>query len=340
MKILHLSFHKGCQNDIQYICYKLNYDLEFMKFTDGYTTDNNNDIYNITHQKAIDAWNNYKDYYNKFDIIITSDTAPISRVFLQNGWNKDNNKKLIIWICNRFDYSHGFSSEFPDNEYYDLFRIAINSKNVYIIGYTPIEIFYANNIRNVLLNDIVIKPIGNNINYCNNYNQLINYIQPINSLFIIPYHNENIMMNLEETLNNYNIPCYKSNTNKYDGAIDLLKYKGVIHIPYAWSNLALFEGIQLGIIYFIPDFNFLMQIKKNKNFWFQDYYLIEKYNCHNLCEWYAEEHSNIFIYFSSWEDLQYKFNNIDIDKQKSIIKEFAIKHENKYLDMWDKIIRN
>ena len=82
MKVLHISFHHGCQNDIEYISERLGFELEFMKFTDGVT--NNNELYNITRERAQNSWDNYKDYYNKFDCIITSDTAPISRVFLQN----------------------------------------------------------------------------------------------------------------------------------------------------------------------------------------------------------------------------------------------------------------
>ena len=37
---------------------------------------------------------------------------------------------------------------------------------------------------------------------------------------------------------------------RYNGPKDLAEFFGVIHIPYAWSNLALFEAIQLGIIFF------------------------------------------------------------------------------------------
>ena len=59
-----------------------------------------NAVYNIGHQRAETVWNRHKDYFDKFDVIVTSDTAPLSRIFLQNGWRKP----LIIWVCNRFDY--------------------------------------------------------------------------------------------------------------------------------------------------------------------------------------------------------------------------------------------
>ena len=46
------------------------------------------------------SWVNSVVDFGKFDVIVTSDTAPLSRIFLQNNWKKP----LIIWICNRFDY--------------------------------------------------------------------------------------------------------------------------------------------------------------------------------------------------------------------------------------------
>ena len=117
LKVLHISFHHGCQNDLEYIAQQLKFDLEFMTYSDDSVK--GSDIYNITHDRALNNWNKNKDYYNSFDIIITSDTVPLSRIFLQNNFKK----KLIIWICNRFDYAHQPDAKkigFPDKEYFDL----------------------------------------------------------------------------------------------------------------------------------------------------------------------------------------------------------------------------
>ena len=40
MKVLHISFHKGCQNDIQYVAKKLGIDLTFMEYDDGISKGN------------------------------------------------------------------------------------------------------------------------------------------------------------------------------------------------------------------------------------------------------------------------------------------------------------
>ena len=41
------------------------------RFVSHLASNLNNEIYNITHERAEIAWKNYKDFYNKFDCIIT-----------------------------------------------------------------------------------------------------------------------------------------------------------------------------------------------------------------------------------------------------------------------------
>jgi hypothetical protein len=318
LKVLHISFHKGCQNDIEYISKKLNFELTFMECGPEISIDG--DIYNITHEKALISWNNHKDYYNSFDIIITSDTAPISRIFLQNNFKK----KLIIWICNRFDYAHKH-----DKEYYDLINDVKNRQNVIIIGYTPFENYYANNIKNLSIGDICIKPIGQIGEVYKNYTPTV--VDNKENTFIIgPYHNDNLMMNLREQVESLGIKVFNG---RYNGPKDLAEFAGVIHIPYAWSNLALFEGIQLGIIYVIPSLNFFRKLSKCKNFWFQDFYAFDKVE---LSEWYCEKNKEVFIYFDSWDDLKNKIETLDLIEHKKLLKNFGIKHEKEMLEEWNK----
>ena len=73
------------KNNIEYISKKLN--LEFVSQIDDNLKGRY--IYNIGDEKALNNWNKNKDYYNRFYIIITSDTAPISRVILQNNYQKN-----------------------------------------------------------------------------------------------------------------------------------------------------------------------------------------------------------------------------------------------------------
>jgi hypothetical protein len=335
LKVLHISFHKGCQNDLEYISKKLNFELEFISYTDE--TVNGCDIYNITHDRALNNWNKNKDYYNSFDIIITSDTAPLSRIFLQNNFKK----KLIIWICNRFDYAHQPDAEkigFPDQEYYDLINDIKNRENVSIIGYTPFENYYANHIRKLDIGNECIKPIGQISDVYSTYTSTT--VENKKSTFIIgPYHNDNLMIDLKSKVESLGIEVFNG---RYNGPKDLAEFAGVIHIPYAWSNLALFEAIQLGIVMFIPSLNFLKHfihsnidgLKKDNFFWSPP--LIE--DVLHLSEWYCEDLKNAFVYFDSWDDLNKKIKTLNFNKQKSILKKIGKKHEVETLKKWKKYI--
>jgi len=332
LKVLHISFHKGCQNDIEYIAKKLNFELTFMEYDDDISI--GLDKYNVTHEKATSSWNKHKDYYNSFDIIITSDTAPISRIFLQNNFEK----KLIIWICNRFDYANQPAINFPDKEYYDLINDAKNRPNVHIIGYTPFENYYANVIRKLSIGNECIKPIGKIGDVYNNY--VSTQVEDKENTFIIgPYHNDNLMMDLKSKVISLGIKVYNG---RYDGPKDLAEFAGVIHIPYAWSNLALLEAIQSEIIFFIPSLKFLKYFihtnidgeKKDSFFWSPPLEEDVLY----LSEWYCEDFKDALIYFDSWDDLKYKINTVNFNNHKELLKKIGDKHENNILDKWKKIL--
>ena len=336
LKVLHISFHKGCQNDIEYLSKKLNFNLTFMEYDDN-NLSKGLDKYNVTHEKALASWNKHKDYYNSFDIIITSDTSPISRIFLQNNFQK----KLIIWICNRFDYANQPEAEqvgFPDKEYYDLINNVKNRPNVSIIGYTPFENYYANHIRKLDIGNECIKPIGQIGDVYRTYTST--QVEDKENTFIIgPYHNDNLMMDLKSKVQSLDIKIFNG---RYNGPKDLAEFAGVIHIPYAWSNLALFEAMQLGILFFIPSITFLKHfihsnidgLKKDSFFWSPPL----KEDVLHLSEWYCENFEDIFIYFDSWEDLKKKIKTLDFNKQKNKLKQTGKKHEIETLEKWKKYI--
>ena len=88
LKILHLSFHRGCVGEIQGIGKALSLDITSCslidkprEWLDGKSS--GNAMYNIGHERANAIWNKHREFFDSFDVIITSDTAPLSRVFLQ-----------------------------------------------------------------------------------------------------------------------------------------------------------------------------------------------------------------------------------------------------------------
>jgi hypothetical protein len=294
------------------------------------------DKYNVTHTKAEYQWNKHKDYYNSFDVIITSDTAPISRIFLQNNYQN----KLIIWICNRFDYVHGRPTHmFPDYEYYHLINDAAHRPNVHIVGYTAFENYYANHIRGLSIGNKVIKPIGKIGALYADY--ISTTVDDKSKTYIIgPYHNDNNMMNLREKVESLGIRVYNG---RYDGPKDLAEFAGMIHIPYAWSNLALFETIQMEVPYFIPSLSFIKDLATHQcgtrgNFFWSPPLLIDMLH---LSEWYCDELRDVLIYFDSWDDLQHKISSFDSEACKAHrkkLREFGDLHEAKMLQLWREIL--
>ena len=336
LKILHLGFHKGLENELYSVADELKVDLVFKRFQDGVSK--GSAIYSVGHDKAVKAWEIFKDYYMKFDIIITSDTAPISRVFLQNNWDNYPNKKLIIWVCNRFDYFDRASKDclFPDREYFDLIRSINSRKNVHIMGYTKFENYYAKYMKRVNFGNDITRPIGmlskKVWNYKSQPDREINDKKIKNMFFVPSYHNDTIFMNLSAQLDRLEISNY---TGRYNGPLELRDFKGVIHIPYAWSNLALFEAFQLGIIYFIPSKKLIETFaRKGKFFWSPPLDI----KLFHLSEWYDPRHEDLFIFFDSWSDLKKKVEITNYEEQRKKILEFGKKHKKETLSKWKKLL--
>uniref|UniRef100_A0A6C0DJM7 Methyltransferase FkbM domain-containing protein n=1 Tax=viral metagenome TaxID=1070528 RepID=A0A6C0DJM7_9ZZZZ len=332
MRLLHITFHKGCESEIEYILKKLGHELEVFYFDDGETT--GSDLYKINHSRAQKCWDNYKDYFNTFDGIITSDTCPTSRPFLQNNWSK----LLIIWVCNRFDYN--IDNEYNDPEYYQLIRDIPNRKNVFIFGNTAIENIYSMAVRNVDIGDFVIKPSGKNLLSEDKYQT---YENNSDLFYVPPYHNETNLMNLSEKLTSIGI---QNKCERFPNHIsDLLCYKGVINIPYAWSTIVFFERLQLGLVTFIPTVRFLNELfeKGAPNGWFQPPFkdnlpYESKNEMLSLSEWYCDVHKELFVFFDSWQDLKEKVNTTDYKEKTKTILEFAKTHHDIMLSRWNSVI--
>ena len=226
-------------------------------FFDGVTK--GNALYNVGHDRAERIWKLHKATFEKFDLVITSDTAPLSRIFLQN----DFKKPLIIWICNRFDYSDQASLDchFPDPEFYQLFNGASKKKNVKVIAYNVFEHEYARR-QGIDTGNLTITPCSPRMKVVPSASAIPSTINKGKTFFLTHYTNDSFF---KQTCQALEIPLYQGS---YNGAADLIGFKAIIHFPYAWSNLAFFENISLGIPYLIPSISFLKTLLKNEQYWF------------------------------------------------------------------------
>jgi hypothetical protein len=331
MKILHLGFHKGCIDDIAEVAQELSLDitpwyiLADRQDLDGRTT--GDCVYNMTHERAQRVWERHKDYFNQFDVIMTSDTAPLARIFLQNNnWKKP----LIIWICNRFDYADyaTLDGAFPDQEFYDLFRNAAHNKNVKIISYTPYEHYYARK-RGVELGTFTIRPIGvKEKPITKDFKSGIPaHVNKQETLFLYPRLEPQHVSYVQHECAATNIKIYHG---VYNGPEDLKQFKGVLYFPYAWSNLALFENLQRGIVHFVPTERFVVeQVRRDsrrmKHFTLTDFH---------LCDWYCAEYRDLFVYFDSWQDLKHKIASTNYQALSAKVREKGRQHKADMMQRW------
>ncbi len=331
LKVLHIGFHKGCVQELNYVAEQLNFDLTNWFVSDiseeEYGVPKGNNRYNVSHTMAAKIWDKNQDFFKSFDLIITSDTAPLSRIFLQNNFPKP----LIIWVCNRFDYYDGQSlrEPFPDCEYYNLIASIPKRPNVRIVSYTPFEHLYAKKHRKISFGDTTIKPIGYSWQDSQFQSSIPASIDKSNSFFVPNYHNDAI---LPKNLEKLGISYYKG---RYAGPRDLKDFKGIIHIPYAWSNLALFENWSNGIVYFIPTKRFLLKLRETTDFFWSPPFDIELLT---YSEWYLPTHANLFVYFDSWEDLRSKIDSANYSSMQHTIKDFLTSHKIKMLEEWSSVI--
>lgn len=331
LKVLHLSFHSGCINDFEGVAQELDLDVTSWQITRNVAEfdpeTKGNAIYNMGHDRAARIFNRHREYFESFDVILTSDTAPLSRIFLQNGWTKP----LIIWICNRFDYHDGASldCDFPDREYYDLFKAATYMPNVRIAAYNDFERFYCQT-KGIDIGPLNLKPSIAKIPECT-ASSIPGVIDKSQTFFLPPYHNETKFMNLVKKCKELKIQAYNG---RYNGPDDLKGFKGIIHLPYAWSNLALFENMYLGIPYFIPTPQFVQKIAKKGNYFIPNAHYFFNLKLYSLTEWYGDEFKDIFTYFDSWDDLKIKIKNTNFPELSEKIKLRATKHRENTINQW------
>ncbi len=338
LRVLHIGFHKGCLDDFAEVgkelglevtsWYVLSAELDRTHF-DGIST--GNAVYNISHDRAERVWDKHKSYFKQFDVIVTSDTAPLARIFLQNGWEKP----LIIWICNRFDYydPDSLDGAFPDNEYYDLIRKATHMQNVKIVSYTPYEHIYAR-AKGVDIGTLTIKPIGTlpkkkNALSCS---AIPASIDKKHTIFIYPRLESDHVRYIAQQCSDRDIQTYSGG---YNGPEDLTEFKGVLYVPYQLSNLALFENLQRGIVHFVPSQEFMHNARRSGM----------PIRCFisgpiELCEWYFPEYRNLLVFFDSWDDLAYKVKSTDYNALSSACKKAGAEHRKTMVTCWKEVLQS
>jgi hypothetical protein len=319
---------------MEYVCAQLGIKLTTAYFTDGeYSLHNGGDtIFRVNHDRAQKAWEHNRAEWEKYDAIITSDTCPLARPFLQNGWSKP----LLIWVCNRFDYL----IDVNDQEFYHLIRDVPNRPGHRIFGFTEVEKIWSRYMRGVEIEPLVIRPQGRNLQSAHMRKTYDAASGNVETIYVPLYGNETNMMDLCGKLTELGIA---NEAVKFSHVSELLKYKGVVTIPYGWSTLTLFERMQLGMVVFVPSLDFITRMFQetehpHRRWWFQPPFYLEHPERLRDSEWYCDYHRDIFVYFDSWEDLAVKIRDTDYEAMTERLLEHGRKHTALVLEQWREVI--
>lgn len=338
-KALHITFHGGCDKEIEYVCSQLGIDVttwNIVKQKSNILEGKGpiKDCYNMTHERAKNIFKRHEREFHKYDIIITSDIAPLARIFLQHNWKKP----LIIWVCNRFDINPirtGYK-KFPDQEYYDLFKGAKNLPNVEVIGYCNYEGFYAKKYRGVDTISQTIEPTGKGESLVK-FSPVPKRINKEQTFFVRNYRNERLTK-IHKGLKNLNIPFYKG---PYAGSKDLQGFKGMIHIPLVMGNFHLWENMSNGLIHFIPSKKLYKRWYESNFIEFWDWISPSKQSTKiNIKEifaysdWYDDRLAPFFVFFDSIEELQELTKNTNFEEKRAAMHAFMEQHTAQNLEAW------
>ena len=334
-EVLHISHHIGCFRDQQYVLNKLGFEVTNHKFYDG--------VFQITEEIANDFWKNHKDQLNNFDYILTSDTAPLSRIFLEN--QNEFNGKLVIWVCNRFDYRMESETRF-----YKLFSEAEQNPNIKIVPYSHFEKVWCIRKGTNLTNHEHIKPCGINLNKNENnipetayFKEMYGegYQLPDADVIVPIYHNDNNFFGMSDFLRQSGVKVYNGAFRTID---QLRKYKAFVHMPDAFSKFLCFELIHSHIPAILPSKDFLYELSKRPNYFFNIWGsggadLLEN-EWISWCEWYDPKLSNCRFYYDSFDEIPSIVNSIDKESMYDEFDRCSKYIENDTLSKWKNFYNN
>lgn len=307
MRILHLSFHYGCISDLNSVFISLGHEVthHFVK---------NQIPYHITESIAHSIWNQKKEEYNQYDVIITSDTVALAYIFLLHL--SEVKPFLMILNCNRFNYGmdtekgfHRLLQEVQSNGTY--------LNKVLYLPYTDFERVWCGK-HNIFLHERAVMPTGKYPQHINDPNLILECFKPTNTMyrykelsetiFLQNYHNHHSFMNLSKYLYDQGISV---DFGSYSNIKELQKYKAIVVLPDQFSKYFTFESIQEELVVILPSPKFLMELVKKPGYYFNvegsSGQLTPEFI--NLCEWCKYPETR--VYFDSFDEMIYKIVHLN-----------------------------
>jgi hypothetical protein len=341
-KVLHITFHRGCAGEVESLCDHFGFDVDTWLLSEQKSGEFDPEssykkCYIMTHERADRIFKAHKDKFESYDMIITSDIAPLSRVFLQSNWKKP----LIVWVCNRFDINvfHNRAEKFPDEEYLSLFNEAQYLENVEVVGYTNYEKRHAELNRGITSIQKIIPPTGINEN-SSARKGIPKGLDKASQVFVRNYINEGNA----DLLGELSAHGIKYHCGPYAGSKDLKDFKGMVHIPVVMGNFHLWENLKQGIIHFIPSRKFYKELYTDGPITFWDWSKptnrinnIPAEEIFNYCDWYNEKLSPLFVFFDSYDHLKEQIETTNYEEKRNTIRQWHKDHVDHCLIEWTKV---
>ena len=307
MKVFHYTMHNGCAIDIKNLLKK--YDVDLKTYLPN---ERQHEKYIISHERATVLWKEYQKEFLTSDILIFSDTIPFSRPVLENLELIPKETKILLWITNRFNYAIE-----SDQSYYELLNFVKNDPRIYFL--------YANKFEKVYLNNFIKLPIDRQFEFTpygkrskKDFN-IKNQKDHNGKIFVMSYQNEKEFYPLYDELTENKIDFYVKNewipTEEYCGPYDIETCSAILHIPYSWGTIALWEYMAIGKTFILPSLNWLNEKYQTHPLFFQTYKSIDAIS--KFSQWYCEENKNLFLYFDEISQVKNIIKNKELLEEKS-----------------------
>jgi len=279
----------------------------------------------------------HKTELESYDGFIVTHTPSFALFYEKFG------KPIIIVNSTRYEQPASHNSSLEQWKFIDQSLKRLYSKGLLIVIsnnlYDQLYIKTAINIDSTLIPSLCEYTNVKRLNNLNHYKLFCLYSSQKNPIKII----EGIKL-----LNIQNIKPYKFET--------IVKFTGIIHIPYEISTMSIFEHYTCNMPLIFPTKEFLLQMFINNELnVYGSYSALFNFNSNPpaldsllkdnwfekmipYADFYNEEFFPFITYFNSFEDLRIKLNSIDFDEISNKMKEFNKNRKNIILDKWNKIL--
>mgnify|MGYP003326127950 FL=1 len=282
----------------------------------------------------------YKDEMKQYDAFIVSYPPPFSLLY------KHFDKPIII--NNPIRYEWPFSFRKSDWEYFnDYLRDGVDSKKIILVANSMYDKLY--------MEKFIEREVQYIPSICDYYNQ---YYEG---------SDETVLYYSKQKIENITNPKIKwkndlLTNHKYE---DLLKYKGIVHIPYQISYMSVFEQYTANVPLFFPTQKFLMELYEKKfnvlkevtwnecmgrppkseigyngEFDPNDYTNLKSMeHWIQFADFYNTDWMPHLNYFDSFEELNQMVNEINYIEVSEKMKHFNTTRKESIYKMWDNLIK-